>query len=446
MIKLSSLIEGMFPKGFNRHKLGTCMGAIAIATDYLLSKGVTDFEIVEGWVYFPQVYDEDDKDNWTAHTWIQFFNGRKFDPTWKQWREWGFDQAKGEVEYVENHVHKVYTPQEYQRICQRQPDDIDEGLNERMSFNGLLSSMDKFVNASGFKTGPDRKDRAKDVRVRPLRIKSENGNDVWTFSYKSNPSTTGQPWKGQIMFFKEDVAPEEGSADLDCKVNCTCPDYQYVWAKPNADAEAGETGLPYNNNNGGLPRVMNKRHVPGLCKHLSALAEYLNTKIGITKPSAPISTVKPKKPVNIFERMDEFVRNNPVFEIMVNEGLEMREHILKLKDLIKEDYKNNKGWFVHPGIKETVVVFEDQSRLSFPLYYKRTPKELHEKFRIKAANTWKRLANKIHEESENLTEVGNPVAKPWKKCFQEALNHPDMQEFMERKTNIFDPVNFTPRT
>jgi hypothetical protein len=124
----------------------------------------------------------------------------------------------------------------------------------------------------------------------------------------------------------------------------------------------------------------------------------------------------------------------------------MREHILKLKDLIKEDYKNNKGWFVHPGIKETVVVFEDQSRLSFPLYYKRTPKELHEKFRIKAANTWKRLANKIHEESENLTEVGNPVAKPWKKCFQEALNHPDMQEFMERKTNIFDPVNFTPRT
>lgn len=102
--------EAMFPKDFSRHALGSCMGAAALATNYLLSKGIKNFNVVEGWV---SLYPDMEEEDWSAHTWIEFPNGRKFDPTRKQWAEWGFNP--GEVEYMS--IKKTYTPEEYQRIC-----------------------------------------------------------------------------------------------------------------------------------------------------------------------------------------------------------------------------------------------------------------------------------------------------------------------------------------
>lgn len=60
MIKLRNLIcEKMFPSDFDRNKLGTCMSDALLATDYFLSKGITDFKVVEGWVNLHPRYDYD---------------------------------------------------------------------------------------------------------------------------------------------------------------------------------------------------------------------------------------------------------------------------------------------------------------------------------------------------------------------------------------------------
>lgn len=104
--------EGMFPKRFNRNNLGTCMGAAALATDFLLEKGVTDFQVVEGMVSFEKGAD---RELWQPHTWLEI-KGRKFDPTKNQWRWLGIDPKR--VKYEE--VHKIYTPQQYQKLCNRQ--------------------------------------------------------------------------------------------------------------------------------------------------------------------------------------------------------------------------------------------------------------------------------------------------------------------------------------
>lgn len=114
-----TLNESMFPKDFDRHSLGSCMAAAAMATDYLLSKGRSDFKVVEGWVSLDPNQEEED---FSPHTWIQFNNGKIFDPTKKQWAVWGFDPNEVRFESIK----KTYTPEEYQSVCQRQPDDVSK--------------------------------------------------------------------------------------------------------------------------------------------------------------------------------------------------------------------------------------------------------------------------------------------------------------------------------
>lgn len=113
------LKESMFPKDFDRHSLGSCMAAAALATDYLLSRGRSDFKVVEGWV---SLYPDQEEEDFSPHTWIQFNNGKIFDPTKKQWIKWGFDPNEVRFESIK----KTYTPEEYQSVCQRQPDDVSK--------------------------------------------------------------------------------------------------------------------------------------------------------------------------------------------------------------------------------------------------------------------------------------------------------------------------------
>jgi hypothetical protein len=117
--------EAMFPKDFNRKNLGTCMSAAALATDFLLEKGVTDFHVVEGMVSMEKGAE---KEFWQPHTWLEI-KGRIFDPTKNQWRWLGVDPKK--VKYEE--VHKIYTPQQYQKLCRRQggkKQPLDEGFGK----------------------------------------------------------------------------------------------------------------------------------------------------------------------------------------------------------------------------------------------------------------------------------------------------------------------------
>jgi hypothetical protein len=105
----------MFPKDFNRHNLGACLSAAAMATVYFLEKGITNFKIVEGWV---SMYPDQEEDEWSSHTWIEFDNGRKFDPTKKQWEKWGFDVKNTKYERVV----RTFTPEQYVKLCQLQGD------------------------------------------------------------------------------------------------------------------------------------------------------------------------------------------------------------------------------------------------------------------------------------------------------------------------------------
>lgn len=142
----------------------------------------------------------------------------------------------------------------------------------------------------------------------------------------------------KIRFNKEvwDLCVEEDESFIVAGVAVhNCPDYRFVWAKPNADAGAGITRSdkpvkPYagfiggtnDNNNTYGKGIRNPDRVPGLCKHLMALSEYLNTKVnspvapssGEKKPS-PVAPEKPKRPVNIFEQIKNFAKNNPSFTI-----------------------------------------------------------------------------------------------------------------------------------
>lgn len=165
------------------------------------------------------------------------------------------------------------------------PMDLLESINEKMSFRDLSNYTDT-----------DRKERATTVRIRPLKVTTLSGDEAWTFSYKSNPSTTGKRWRGYIKFFKPHVEQSDNAENLDCKVDCECPDFKYRWAYADKQKDASVVGN--NSANKALnqpPRQTNPSQTPGLCKHLVGLGKYLKTKINKKKHS------------NLFESLDELV-------------------------------------------------------------------------------------------------------------------------------------------
>jgi hypothetical protein len=80
----------------------------------------------------------------------------------------------------------------------------------------------------------------------------------------------------------------------------------------------------------------------------------------------------------------------------------------------------------------------------FEVHFRNNHGEDRDKWRRKAFTKWKSLANEIHRDVP-LNEVGNPIQKSWKQAFEEALKHPELQEFVRKNSHqrIFDPVNFT---
>lgn len=228
-------------------------------------------------------------------------------------------------------------------------------LTERVTFQSMYNRSEK-----------GRKDRARtDVNVKPMRVMTLDNNEAWSFSYKSSPSTTNHRWHGYCQFFKENVKSETDASKLQCMVDCDCPDYRYRYAYNNAHADAGRIGKhpewPYGNDNSGQkPRPRSQGGVGdygvGMCKHLCALGEFLRTKISPDAPEPedpppiPKKKVVVKKPVPaaqkpqtskapdpdddtytdsrtgsdtlmegispLYDRLDQFAKQNPEFTIM----------------------------------------------------------------------------------------------------------------------------------
>lgn len=269
---------------------------------------------------------------------------------------------------------------------------MGENLNE-MTYDELHQSMQDYRTRkdirTGTKTGADSRDAgATNVNVRSLRVLSTVGLDgdeheTSMFSYKSRSSDPSDPrkskqrWQGYIRFIENTkggaVAPPKDKQDVE--VNCTCPDYKYVWAKANSDVDAGTTGTSTttgfsaggpvskiepkpiqqktqnifevgeeqnvaldkrfkfqggNTNNGTYgKKIRNPQNTPGLCKHLIALAEYIEKEVSPVAPAEPgkeePSPVAPSagksnlkhtgKPVNIFEAIKQFALAHPTFDV-----------------------------------------------------------------------------------------------------------------------------------
>src|ERR1035437_1706457 len=114
-------------------------------------------------------------------------------------------------------------------------------LTETMSFRDLLR---------GSESGRKQRGR-QDVNARSMRVTTMDGNEAWTFRYKSNPSSTGKPWHGFIKFLKKDVSEKDNAEDIDCMVDCDCPDFRFRYAYNNAQAGVTTTGPDsWNKNNG----------------------------------------------------------------------------------------------------------------------------------------------------------------------------------------------------
>lgn len=97
-------------------------------------------------------------------------------------------------------------------------------------------------------------------------------------------------------------------------------------------------------------------------------------------------------------------------------------------------FHEHKDWMMYEGENKVVTLFKDNTRLQFEVHFRDKRGEDRGKWKKKALSKWKTLAREIYN-STGLTEAGNPVVKPWKECFEEALSRPEMKEFVKRDFN-----------
>lgn len=119
--------------------------------------------------------------------------------------------------------------------------------------------------------------------------------------------------------------------------------------------------------------------------------------------------------------------------------MNIRDTIEETKKTIKmliEDYHHlHKDYRLFEAHNKIVAIFEDNSRLEFEVHYHNKHGEDREKWRRRAFSKWKSLANEIHRDVQ-LTEVGNPVEKSWKQAFEEALERPELKEFIRTDAHV----------
>lgn len=112
---------------------------------------------------------------------------------------------------------------------------------------------------------------------------------------------------------------------------------------------------------------------------------------------------------------------------------------------LTESIKNGKGWFMHQGLDEVVIIFENGHKLYMKINYRDKMGEDKKKWLNKAGSTWSSIAKELFE--PELSENGNLIEKNWEECFKNALNDERLKVYKKDKNSvpIFDPINFTPR-
>ena len=93
---------------------GVCITAAEEITKKLLSDGIKDFKVIEGYIWIEDSYDQYP----TAHTWITMDDGKIIDPSAAQFDKYGDIEERisdtaydADGEFYGNS--KIYTPTEY---------------------------------------------------------------------------------------------------------------------------------------------------------------------------------------------------------------------------------------------------------------------------------------------------------------------------------------------
>lgn len=147
-----------------------------------------------------------------------------------------------------------------------------------------------------------------------------------------------------------------------------------------------------------------------------------------------------KQDVNIEVRSNNYIfKDIPMDVVDLCNVMKLGDYRVRAAWINEGIFHEHKEWIVYEGENKIVTVFEDNSRLSFEIGYpKETWGENRRKWRHKAASKWKSLAREMYN-GAGLNEVGNPVVIPWKKCYREALNNPEMKEFVRKNAQpIFE--------
>lgn len=175
-------------------------------------------------------------------------------------------------------------------------------LSEAMTYTQLLSQTDGM-----------RRNKGGRMRVRSLAGSANEDSEQWNFGYKSasDHNTTNGSHEGRISFDKDMYNRNKGKRsmnEVECKVDCSCPDYMYRWAYANYYRDAGSLGKDsLNQCNGSVPGKTNPRLKPSLCKHLVALSGYLKTKLDESFYD------------DMGEKLSDVVNKNKQFEIKYEE-------------------------------------------------------------------------------------------------------------------------------
>jgi hypothetical protein len=129
---------------------------------------------------------------------------------------------------------------------------------------------------------------------------------------------------------------------------------------------------------------------------------------------------------------NNYYKNIPIEVLDSHNIMKLANYRVRAAWINESVFHKHDDWVVYEGHNKITTVFKDNTNLSFEVGYPRgTWAEQKDKWRHKAATKWKALAREIYS-STGLSEVGNPIVKPWKTCYQEALKRPEMKEFLRK--------------
>ena len=123
--------EQSYPLNIPRHSKGNCGLVAELIAKSMISKGLTCYKVVEGYVKFSNGQSH-------RHTWMEY-NDAKYDPCLEQFKFYGDDYDLSTVSYV---IFSKSSPASYLKCCQAHPLPdwyIQDVINNKLKSSRFIS-------------------------------------------------------------------------------------------------------------------------------------------------------------------------------------------------------------------------------------------------------------------------------------------------------------------